>query len=570
MGEALAIFPGSASAIVQPDMANVEAEAALLGAVLCRNELLGEFGELSAHHFYEPLHQRIFGRISQLVDEGSVVTPITLRPYFERDEAILDLGGVAYLARLSGNGEGLLAPRELAGMLRDLSARRTRAKWLRDELEICSDCSFPLGDVVVPTFTTSARPLHCLDLAALADIEPKPKEFVVQNLFPAGEVALFTGAGAVGKSLLAQQIATGLAAGVSTLGLDLRQAAAIYLTCEDDADQLHWRQAHICTALGVPMASIADRLHLLSLRGELANALAVVEDGEYRPSPLFSRVAALVRKTGARLVFLDNVAHLFPGNENDRGDVTKFINVLNRLAGETGAAVVLLGHPNKSGDSYSGSTGWPNSVRSHICMIKPDDAAGDEDVRAVSVGKPNYTRAGEVLRFRWLDWAFVRDEDLPEDRRFDLIDVAKAHGEDDAFLRCLASCTSKLRNVSHIPGANHAPKVFAGMTEGKGFDKKAFERAMERLIHMGAIELAVPLWQDASRHWKYGIRLAQKCGDPLAATPCGDLRQPPAETRGNTCGDLRAATPIYTTYIEGGAPEAPSPSEATMEGASDV
>jgi RecA-family ATPase len=49
------------------------------------------------------------------------------------------------------------------------------------------------------------------------------------------------------------------------------------------------------------------------------------------------------------------VAHLFAGNENDRGEVTRFINALNRLAGETGAAVLLLGHPNKAGDSYSGS-----------------------------------------------------------------------------------------------------------------------------------------------------------------------------------------------------------------------
>ena len=32
----------------------------------------------------------------------------------------------------------------------------------------------------------------------------------------------------------------------------------------------------------------------------------------------------MVAKAGARLVFLDNVAHLFAGNENDRGDVTRF------------------------------------------------------------------------------------------------------------------------------------------------------------------------------------------------------------------------------------------------------
>jgi RecA-family ATPase len=62
-------------------------------------------------------------------------------------------------------------------------------------------------------------------------------------------------------------------------------------------------------------------------------------------------------------VFLDNLSHLFTGNENDRGDVTRFLNLLNRLAGETGVAIVLLGHTPKAfnqgntrGNGHSGST----------------------------------------------------------------------------------------------------------------------------------------------------------------------------------------------------------------------
>jgi RecA-family ATPase len=163
-------------------------------------------------------------------------------------------------------------------------------------------------------------PFVPLDLVALAGQQPQPTRFVVPDLVPAAEVTLFTGAGSAGKSLLGQQLATAVAAGVSMLGWSLVQGPAIYLTCEDGPDQLHWRQAHICQALGVPMASLAGKLQLFSRRGELGNELAAPgERGLLQPTATFEQVAKLVRAARPALVVLDNVGHLFAGNENDRG-----------------------------------------------------------------------------------------------------------------------------------------------------------------------------------------------------------------------------------------------------------
>ena len=349
----------------------------------------------------------------------------------------------------------------------------------------------------------AAAAIVTLDWAALSKVKPEPKAFVIPGFAPAGEVTLFTGAGSAGKSLLAQQLAAALAAGVPTLGLNMGQAPAIYLTCEDDEGQLHWRQAHICEALGVPMASLAGKLEVASLRGALDNALGVAgPDGEFILSASYRRIAALIRQTGAKLVALDNVAHLFPGNENDRGEVTRFVNALNRLAGESGAAILLLGHPNKKDDEYSGSTAWLNAVRSQF-VIKHDLQT---DMRTLTVGKANYARKGEQLRFAWVDCAFVLEDDLPPDTARKLAETGKAHSGNDAFLRCLALCTERRRNVSHKPGSNYAPKIFAGMREAKGMKKPEFEAAMERLLTIGAIELDVELWRDAHRKPKCGIR----------------------------------------------------------------
>ena len=122
--------------------ANLEAEAAFLGAVLIDNRVLEELNApLRPEHFFVPLHQRIYDRITTLVDRQMVVTPVTLKPYFEGDEALSQLGGTAYLAQLTADGQGLLAPRELAQQLYDLALLRELVSVGRELVESALDTS---------------------------------------------------------------------------------------------------------------------------------------------------------------------------------------------------------------------------------------------------------------------------------------------------------------------------------------------------------------------------------------------------------------------------------------------
>ncbi len=121
---------------------NVEAEAAFLGAVLIDNRVIEELPTtLMPSHFFEPVHARIYERIMQLLDRKAVVTPVTLKPYFETDEALKELGGVAYLARLTADGQGLLAPRELAEQIYDLALLRELITVGRNLVEGAMDTS---------------------------------------------------------------------------------------------------------------------------------------------------------------------------------------------------------------------------------------------------------------------------------------------------------------------------------------------------------------------------------------------------------------------------------------------
>ena len=81
---------------------NIEAERALLGAILINNEAFGRIPELiAAAHFFEPIHREIFEICSNLIRAGKIATPVTLKPFLD---ANADIGGMTvsqYLARLA-------------------------------------------------------------------------------------------------------------------------------------------------------------------------------------------------------------------------------------------------------------------------------------------------------------------------------------------------------------------------------------------------------------------------------------------------------------------------------------
>jgi hypothetical protein len=105
--------------------ANIEAEAALLGALMLDNRLVEDVGlKLKPDHFHESLHGRIYEAILKLTDKNMVANPVTLRPMFEGDEAMKEVGGAGYLATLTGSGATLIAARDFAQQIYDLALLR--------------------------------------------------------------------------------------------------------------------------------------------------------------------------------------------------------------------------------------------------------------------------------------------------------------------------------------------------------------------------------------------------------------------------------------------------------------
>ncbi len=104
---------------------NIEAEQALLGAVLVNNEAFYRVSDfLEAKHFFEPIHQRIFELASGLIRANKLATPVTLKTFLPGDTDIAGLSVNQYLARLAAEATTIINAEDYGRTVYDLSIRR--------------------------------------------------------------------------------------------------------------------------------------------------------------------------------------------------------------------------------------------------------------------------------------------------------------------------------------------------------------------------------------------------------------------------------------------------------------
>lgn len=106
---------------------NIEVEQALLGAILVNNDaMMAAEGLVEPDFFFEPLHNRLWTIMSDMLRAGKVVTPLTISAYLGPD-ATMDVGGMTakvYLARLCAEATTVVNAPDFAKTVRDLWQRR--------------------------------------------------------------------------------------------------------------------------------------------------------------------------------------------------------------------------------------------------------------------------------------------------------------------------------------------------------------------------------------------------------------------------------------------------------------
>lgn len=108
---------------------NLEAEQMLIGAMIRDNRICDAVEDtITAENFYDPLHQSIFTQISKTIKHGIVANELSLKMFFENDQAFTECGGVEYLAKLAAKASIALDIYSLTRIIRDTYLRRCLIK----------------------------------------------------------------------------------------------------------------------------------------------------------------------------------------------------------------------------------------------------------------------------------------------------------------------------------------------------------------------------------------------------------------------------------------------------------
>jgi RecA-family ATPase len=318
--------------------------------------------------------------------------------------------------------------------------------------------SFPKGRRPVPfeTFTPGAW----------AGLDPPPYDWIVEGCFLRGTVAMLSGDGGLGKSLLMQQLCTAAAVGKPWLGLNTKSSRVFGLFCEDARDELHRRQEAINRHYDCDYADAGERAVYVSRAGE-DNILALPErrNDKLIPTQLYTQICEAVLDFGAQIIVIDTVADVFAGDEIRRAQVRQFVTLLRRLAVKAQGCVILTAHPSlagmSSGTGLSGSTAWNNSVRSRLYLSRRHQDSDDEPAeearneRWLKTMKNNAGPFGAKIPLAWRDGVFQRTDQQAApgpplldriDLQSKLVDTLRALVRDGAFVGADKSSPQSLAN----------------------------------------------------------------------------------------------------------------------------
>ena len=106
---------------------NIEAEQSVIGSILVSNEIFDDINTIiSSTNFYDPMHQKIFGAIENLIYKGMLANPITLKNYFETDKD--DINIPEYLVKITKFSTSTRQATEYSKIIYDMFVRRELIK----------------------------------------------------------------------------------------------------------------------------------------------------------------------------------------------------------------------------------------------------------------------------------------------------------------------------------------------------------------------------------------------------------------------------------------------------------
>ena len=114
---------------------NIEAEQSVIGSILLTNEIFDEVNTIiSNKNFYDPMHQKIFAAIENLIFKGMLANPITLKNYFENEKDEINVPD--YLVKITKFSSSARQAIEYSKIIYDMFVRRELIKISETTIDI--------------------------------------------------------------------------------------------------------------------------------------------------------------------------------------------------------------------------------------------------------------------------------------------------------------------------------------------------------------------------------------------------------------------------------------------------
>ena len=115
---------------------NIEAEQTILGSILANNEIFDEItDQLDESYFFDPIHQKIYKIIENLISKGLLANPVTIKNFFNSKEELIEIGGIDYLVKLTKVSTTKNQIKYYSQLLSDLYIRRQLINISEETLE---------------------------------------------------------------------------------------------------------------------------------------------------------------------------------------------------------------------------------------------------------------------------------------------------------------------------------------------------------------------------------------------------------------------------------------------------
>ncbi|MCL2746290.1 MAG: helicase RepA family protein [Coriobacteriia bacterium] len=173
---------------------------------------------------------------------------------------------------------------------------------------------------------------------------PQRAPELVAGLLRQGATLLLQGAAKMAKSFALIALAIALATGIRWLGFQCRKSKVLYINLEIHPASFDWRVFEVAQALGADMQAVEDNLTIWNARGENLTIEDIRE--KFDLWELDGTFDAII---------IDPLYKVQAGDENTTESINRFFNVIEAIAKETGASIIMCHHHSKGSQRHKQS-----------------------------------------------------------------------------------------------------------------------------------------------------------------------------------------------------------------------